>query len=231
MWGFDPEFVVRAGDFISVKPWNAARRLFTSLRLIPGKNVRLRTIPNQGTVINFDGDDVSFIGPFHVSLQSTEKDGPGAAVVTPGFIDTSVMPTTTVDGNDVSLDDDSDPIFGWQVTRVGADGRGYVALECELDEKDDSIVAAYLVQVADLNTDDGDADPNSTIKDQGGTVQLGPASKNGKPRVRWPIAIIRLSGTGDFSCYQYVSSNLQHRSGPASSGTTSAPRRHFFYPT
>ena len=104
----------------------------------------------DGTIITFDGDGADFVHPFQVSLVGTE-----AASIRPGTVN-------RVDAKikDVPLagtDDQPPPLLKFGQPMLDDEGRGYICVEVTCREKDWSVEKVEVVQVADPNTDDGEA--------------------------------------------------------------------------
>ena len=103
--------------------------------------------------------------------------------------------------------------------------RGYLALEATFNEKWE-VLSATIVQVADLDTDDGlvPAKASGTPGySSGGTLTI-----KGR-RARHPLAVIRKRSSGALMLFQVTHFDLAHRAKVL--GTDNARARHFFFPT
>ena len=88
------------------------------------------------------------------------------------------------------------------------------------------MLSSEIVQVADLDTEDGVAlDKGVTGFSSGGTRTL-----KGR-RARWPLAMIRKRDSGAFALFQVTHFELMHRASiPANKdGTPGSGGRHFFF--
>lgn len=219
MGQIDPSFFVNPGDPISARPWNAAGRAIRALRLIAGWGVRLRETAN-GTIINFDRGQ-SFNHPFRVSMQ-----GDTAAVIQPGRIN---KVSATIDGVLLEGDDKNQPpILEFKDgLALDSDGKGWIAAEVTCSEKDWSIVTVEIVQVSDLDSDDGNApeDGTASLSSSGGVPNL-----PGR-RARAALALLRQGKGGNVRFWQCTHFDLQHRR--VASAVVKDPLaddgRHFFY--
>ena len=140
---------VKRGQPITAVLWNQLCAVVRAGRLIAGDGVRLREMPD-GTIITFDSDGAEFVHPFQVSLSGTE-----AVTIRPGTVN-------RVDAKikDVPLagtDDHPPPLLKFGQPMLDDEGRGYICVEVTCREKDWSVEKVEVVQVADPNTDDGEA--------------------------------------------------------------------------
>jgi hypothetical protein len=214
----DGDFFVKAGQLLRAGPWNAAGRAIRALRILSGFGVRLRETSN-GTIINFDGGAQTFDHPFRVTL-----DGPTLATIRPGRVNT--IPAK-IKGILLEGDDENEPPqLEFEEPKFDKDGRGWIAVEVTCSKTDWSIVAVEVVQVSDLDTDDGLAPKDSAAS---GSPAGGVPNLPGR-RARWPLAMLRKRLDG-VVMFQSTMHDLQHRRKAATADATADVGRHFFYPT
>ena len=144
----EPPFVKR-GQPITAILWNQLCAAVRACRIIAGDGVRLREMPD-GTILTFDPSGADFVHPFQVALIGTD-----AASIRPGTVN-------RVDANikDVPLAGkagEAPPVLKFGQPMLDDEGRGYICVEVTCREKDWSVDKVELVQVADPNTDDGEA--------------------------------------------------------------------------
>jgi hypothetical protein len=181
--GGNLDWFVTAGDLLRAGPWNAAMRLIRSLRLVGGFGVRLRTLPD-GTIINFDGRWNTFDHAWRCQLI-----GESGASINPGTINKIMGKIDDGSGNLTRLDDATKPILDWSKDgiKLDKDGIGWIAAEVECSELDWSVAEVKMVQVSDLDTDDGLApkDESASGSSAGGVPNL-----PGR-RARFAVAMLR----------------------------------------
>ena len=206
----EPPFVKR-GQTITATLWNQLCAAVRACRIIAGDGVRLREMPD-GTIITFDDDGADFAHPLQVSLVGTQ-----AASIRPGTVN-------RVDAkiNSVPLAGTErvpPPLLKFGRPMLDAEGRGYICVEVTCREQDWSVEKVEVVQVADPNTDDGEA--SDSHGGSGGAVAL-----PGR-RTRYPLAMLRQRKGGKLDLYQITFFDLQHRAalGPDRKSAT----RHFFW--
>lgn len=208
--------LVFAGQPILVRTWKAMCAAIKSLQLIQGEGVRLRWTSN-GTVVSFDGDPSKWAHPFKVTLEGN------AAAIRPGTLN-SVMPTIRgipLNGDEKKGEDP--PKLEWKEVMTDNEGRGWIALDLTLDEKDwQKIKTLEIVQVANLSSVDGKVDDKAPTA--GGVKSL-----PGR-RIRHALAMLRVRTTGATEVFQIVYFNLQHRAQENPNTKKSNVARHFFWP-
>lgn len=184
-------------------------------RLFSGPGVRVRQTPD-GPIVRFPGKPVSWAHAWKVTLN-----GNASAAIAPGMVNGK---TPEIDG--VPLDDGTPPMLAWEQLDLDELNRGWIALEVSFDEKW-SVLAATIVQVADLDTDDGHARPPgaSSANAPAGYIGGGTLTLKGR-RARHPLARLRLRDSGQLVRFQVAHFDLQHRAQVKSAGSTVA--RHFF---
>ncbi len=212
------DIFVKAGELIRQGPFQAIGKAVDALRLKAGFGVRLSETPD-GTIINFDGKPVIFNHPFKVSLS-----GDGEAKILPGLVNT-VQATI----KKVPLDGDKKnppPTLKFPRLRLDKTGRGWIAAEVTFSPLDWSVLSAEVVQVADLDTDTGEAPEEGTARR---------ASSGGVPnlpgrRGRYPLAMLRRTASGELRQIQSAYFNVQHRLKIGLDPANDDLARHFFYP-
>jgi hypothetical protein len=202
---------VKRGQPITATLWNQLCAAVRACRLVAGDGVRLREMPD-GTIITFDGGGTEFVHPFQVSLIGTE-----AAAIRPGTVN-------KVDAKikDVPLageDGEAPPVLKFGTPMLDDEGRGYICVEVTCREKDWSVEKVEVVQVADPNTDDGEAGEGHS----GSTASVALPGR----RTRYPLAMLREREDKKLDLYQITFFDLQHR---AALGTDrKIATRHFFW--
>ena len=205
----EPPFVKR-GQPITAILWNQLCAAVRGCRLIAGDGVRLREMPD-GTIITFDGDGADFVHPFQVSLVGTE-----GASIRPGTVN---RVDAKIKGVPLAGSDrEPPPVLKFGKLQLDQDGRGYICVEVTC-EKDWSVEKVEVVQVADPNTDAGEA--SGSHGGSGGSVAL-----PGR-RARYPLAMLRERKDKKLDLYQITFFDLQHRPALATDRKTAA--RHFFW--
>ena len=206
----EPPFVKR-GQTITATLWNQLCATVRACRLIAGDGVRLREMPD-GTIITFDGDCAEFVHPFQVSLS-----GNNAATIRPGTVnrvDAKIKGVSLAGTERVPP-----PLLKFGRPMLDAEGRGYICVEVTCREKDWSVEKVEVVQVADPNTNDGEA--SDSHGGSGGAVAL-----PGR-RARYPLAMLRERKDKKLDLYQITFFDLQHR--PALNTDRKSAARHFFW--
>ena len=206
----EPPFVKR-GQPITATLWNQLCAAVRACRIIAGDGVRLREMPD-GTIITFDGDGADFVHPFQVSLVGTE-----GASIRPGTvnrIDAKIKGVPLA-----GSDREPPPVLKFGKPQLDQDGRGYICAEVTCREKDWSVEKVEVVQVADPNTDAGEA--SGSHGGSGGSVAL-----PGR-RARYPLAMLRERKDKRLDLYQITFFDLQHR--PALGTDRKTAARHFFW--
>lgn len=213
------DLLVRAGDVIKARTWDAMAAAVQSLRLIKGPGVMLRSTP-AGTVISFDPPPISWMHDFKVTLTSQK-----GATIRPGMV--SGKPAT-INGEPLDPADGSQPpTLQWGATpQLDDNGYGWIAVEVQLGDKWE-VTSAYIVQVADLDTDDGAAANNTASGAPVGYAAGGTLTLSGR-RARHPLAMLRQRKNGVIVAFQVTRFDLSHRVSLAS--PTSTVGRHFFFP-
>jgi hypothetical protein len=202
---------VKRGQSITATLWNQLCAAVRACRLIAGDGVRLREMPD-GTIITFDGDGTEFVHPFQVSLIGTE-----AASIRPGTVNKVVAKI-----KDVPLagtDDQPPPVLKFGQPMLDEEGRGYICVEVTCREKDWSVEKVEVVQVADPNTDDGEAGEGVA----GTTASVALPGR----RTRYPLAMLRERKDKKLDLYQITFFDLQHRAALGTDRKTAT--RHFFW--
>lgn len=163
----------------------------------------------EGTVLDtVSSGGAAFIGAFYVSLS-----GDTGASIRPGTI--NGVPATI---KSMPLDAQPAPVLAWRRLKLDADKRGWIAAEITCDPGNAwAVKTVEMVQVADLNTDDGA--PGQVISTSGEARTL---SGN---RARYPVAMLRERADGRVDLYQIAYFSVQHRIAPRAAG----PPRHFFW--
>lgn len=202
---------VRKGQPITAALWNQLCAAVRACRLIAGDGVRLREMPD-GTIITFDGDGAEFVHPFQVSLIGTE-----AASVRPGTVN-------KVDAKikDVPLagkEGEAPPVLKFGTPMLDDEGRGYICVEVTCREKDWSVEKVEIVQVADPNTEDGEAGEGHS----GSTASVALPGR----RTRYPLTMLRERKDKKLDLYQITFFDLQHRAALGTDRKTAT--RHFFW--
>jgi hypothetical protein len=215
---------VRAGDPITVGPWNAAAKLFRRLQLVAGKNCRLRSMP-RGTIVSFDAKPEIFRGAFYVTLNGIES-----CTVSFGYVN-KVPATILQGGTRVPVEGDPSknlpvPTLSLRSLKLMPDNTGYIALEVSCSLLNWDVQFVDMVQVADLTTLDGEYDEEATPQVYaGGTPTITPRM------ARHPVARIRRLKDGTLQVKQIVYHNLGHRVNVRNkSDPTINNARHFFFP-
>jgi hypothetical protein len=199
-----PEFpTARSGQPLTPSLWNAARAFVHAQRIIAGPGIRITRTP-FGSIIAARRAGKPWTHPFQVSLAGT-----GATIET-GFVNL-IEPRI----DDVPLsgsDREGAPVLRWPKLSLDADGRGYIALELETDEKFAIVPAKVkIVQVAYFDSADGTEPPKTTGgKSASGGVPLLPGR-----RARWPLAMLRQRKNGTVDLFQVTHGDLQFRAEPA----------------
>src|SRR3954464_464005 len=181
----EPPFVKR-GQPITALLWNQLCAAVRACRIIAGDGVRVREMPD-GSIITFDGKGSEFVHPFQVSLVGTE-----AATIRPGTVN-------KVDAKikDVPLagkDGEAPPVLNFGQPMLDDEGRGYICVELTCREKDWSVEKVGVVQVADPNTDDGEAGEGNS----GSTASVALPGR----RARYPLAMLRERKDKKLDLYQ-----------------------------
>lgn len=202
---FIPE--VRPGQEIRAQLVRQLRDAIVATQIRPGANVRVSET-RDGTIVDFTGGSAGFIGAFFVSLA-----GENSVSILPGTI--NGVPAT-IKGK--PLDDQPAPVLEWRRLKVDREGRGWIAAEITCDPENAwAVKTVEMVQVADLNTDDGE--PGLVASSSGEARTL-----TGN-RARRGVAMLRQRPDGRLDVYQIAYFSLQHRIAPRTGG----PPRHFFW--
>jgi hypothetical protein len=203
--------IVKRGQPITAALWNQFAAAVRACRIISGDGVRLRETPD-GTIISFDGGGAEFAHPFQVALIGTE-----AASIRPGTVN-----RVEAKIKDVPLagkDGEAPPLLKFGKPKLDDEGRGYICVEVTCREKDWSVEKVEVVQVADPNTDDGEAG-------EGHSGSTGSVALPGR-RTRYPLAMLRERDDGKLDLYQITFFDLQHRAALGEDRKTAT--RHFFW--
>jgi hypothetical protein len=207
------ELEARPGEDITPRKWNALKAAVAELRLRAGYNVRLRRVTGVATTISFDDTSGPFVGRFAVTLLP----GQGAKI-SQGFVNASIEPT--INGVPISGDSANNvpqPVLQFSTPKVGADGRGWIALLLTATSKL-TIGTIEAVQVASL---DAKAIPGSG----------GPVTNGGSPAIPGnqalhPLAMLIKRSSGAVDLFQIEFFNLQWR---LAYRPGAGAARHFFY--
>lgn len=208
---------VQAGEQIRASSWNAAGRTVRALQLISGPGVRLRSTPN-GTIVNFSGGNAIFLHPFKVTLT-----GLGVRVR-----------WGQINGVDGTINDkliqpvyeDTEPTLTVNKFKLDKSGRGWVAAEVTCSPKNWDVESWKVVQVADLDTDDG---ATAVVGAEASGSKAGGVPNLPGRRARQPLAMLVARSTRVVSCHQVTYFHLQHRVRAAEDPKADAAR-HFFFP-
>lgn len=208
---------VRTGEVIKAHTWDAMASAVQSVRLLKGPGVQLLTTP-AGTIISFDPPPISWMHDFKVALT-----GQKGATIQAGAV--NGIPAK-INGNPLDpAAGGKPPTLDWTAPRLDEDGYGWVAVEVQLGDKWE-VTDAYIVQVADLDTDDGQPakdSPDTPVGYAGG----GTLTLSGR-RARHPLAMLRKRKNGIIVSFQITRFDLKHRVYLA--GPDSQKGRHFFSP-
>lgn len=212
-------FNVKAGDLLRALTWNAAGKILRAMRLIAGWNVRLTETPS-GTLINFVASAQIFDHPFRGKLQ-------GINTVFSNYGTINNIPCTIKDsktGLQTPLDiknGSGSPILRWEKLLLDGKGYGWIAAEVTCDE-DWHITGVEIVQVADLESEDGKAKLDGTVTQPSG----GGVKGISKRRARWGLMVIfQDPKTTELTLWQNTFANLKHRVRVDIDGKS----YHFFY--
>lgn len=196
-------------------------RAVRALRLISGFGVRLREMPD-GTFINFDGSQQIFDHPWRCTLQ-----GGTACRVNPGLVNKVMV---SIKGIPLTGDEEhAAPTLEFKDgVRLDAEGKGWIAIEVTCSEKDWSLApkGVEIVQVADLNTEDGNApkDAAASLSNPGGAPNI-----RGR-RARHPIAMLKKLPSTGLKLRQVTFFNQTHRVRTDDKDPKADAGRHFFFP-
>ena len=206
---------VRRGQPITAELCNRLVAAVRAVRLLPGEGARLRSTPD-GTIVGFDAPSSPWSHPFQVSLI-----GKSAAQIRPGLIN-AMEPK--IGGVSLSgADDKPAPTLEFGKLKLGADNRGYVAVEITCDGKW-KIKTMEMVQVAYFDSENGEDPPPGS----GESSAIGGIPGISGRRVRYPLAMLRQRSTGQLDLFQIVYFNVVHRAQPRNNAADVA--RHFFWP-
>jgi hypothetical protein len=198
---------VRPGQPITAQLVRQMREAVLATRIRPGAHVRASET-REGTILDFDGGGGAFIGAFFVSLS-----GDNAVAIQPGTI--NGIPAT-IKGK--ALDDEPAPLLEWRRLKVDSEGRGWIAAEITCDpEAGWAVESVEMVQVADLNTDDGAPGLVTSSSGEARTLEGN--------RGRFAVAMLRQRADGRLDVYQIAYHSLRHRV----AFRTAGPPRHFFW--
>jgi hypothetical protein len=208
--------LARRWQKLTPEMWNAARAFVRSLRLIQGPGIRLKQGP-AGTIISADRGGPPWSHPFKVTLAGT-----GAAQIVPGFVNLIEPQIEEIPLS--GTDKDAPPLLKWKTLKVDQEGRGYIALEVEANEKWElESGKASIVQVAFFDSENGeDPPPNVGGKSGAGGVPILEGRK-----ARWPLALLRQRTGGNLDVYQVTHGDLQFRAQPRD--ITATTGRAFFW--
>ncbi|MEA3212296.1 MAG: hypothetical protein QOE70_5353 [Chthoniobacter sp.] len=171
-----------------------------------------------GRIVRFKAQGADFNHPWLMTLLSENS-----ATFLPGAVNgvQAAIKGVPLSGNKKG----ETPVLRWSKLRLNADGMGWFCAEitcADLGKKDRtpwSVTKVEIVQVADPDTDNGEA--GSMLNASGGARPLSDF------RARWPVAMIQEYSEGSRELFQIVYFNLTHRVGLKADGVSAA--RHFFF--
>jgi hypothetical protein len=204
----DFDLEIAPGKPIRAAAYQGMRAIGRALRLIAGPGISIFSTPD-GTTVSVNGGAGAWIHSFKVSLLRS------GANIRPGTI--NGVPAAV---GGVPLDDPAPPRLEWSEPKLNADGRGWIAAEVTCD-KDWAVVAVEIVQVADLDSIDG----NAPMPGAGGPSTIGGSPGLPGRKARHPLAMLVQRESGLIVCFQITHFPLQHRA-QARGG---AVARHFFW--